>query len=411
MRSLFVYSDFPTDKNQAIGNFVYEEASHLTASGNTILASRNKSTPQEGVITPENIFVHGFNKSNKRRVKLYIPTSTGQFSLFFPQVYRHPRGFQSLLEWSKTVQKLGQNFKPDIIHAHFAYPEGYVAALANCRLKKPFIVTLRGVDILMESSVGYGARLNKSVDTVIRKVLDRATVLIAVSRPIKEEALKLMKEDDGKKVIYVPNGVDIRKFHPVAENAGIRKSLGLPIEKPIVLTVRHLKPKMGLEYLIKSAKLITKKYPDTLFVICGRDRGSLPTLQQLVSTLELSQNVIFAGEVPRDKVSEYYQACDIFVIPSLQEGFPNAALEAMASAKPVVATQVGALVDIIKNGKTGLLVEPKNHEMLYERILYLMEKREEAIAMGKNAREDIARNYSLDIKMDHLQNIYKELLS
>ena len=117
-----------------------------------------------------------------------------------------------------------ERIKPDVIHAHFAYPEGWVTHIARLGKDIPFIVTLHGYDILVEPSVGYGIRLRKRYDAIVREVLRDADRIVVASHAIYEEAAKLC---DSRKIIVIPNGVDTDRFNPRLDGSLIRKRYGI----------------------------------------------------------------------------------------------------------------------------------------------------------------------------------------
>lgn len=126
------------------------------------------------------------------------------------------------------------------------------------------------------------------------------------------------------------------------------------------------------------------RHPEAKLVICGRDKRMKKKLEELAKRLGIEEDVLFVGEVKRSDISYYFAACDVFVIPSLSEGMPNAALEAMACAKPIVATNVGGLPEIVIDGVNGFLVKPKDPEALAEKICILLDNEEMRLKMGKS---------------------------
>ncbi len=130
--------------------------------------------------------------------------------------------------------------------------------------------------------------------------------------------------------------------------------------------------------------MVKTRHPEAKLVICGRDKRMKKKLEELAKRLGIEEDVLFVGEVKRSDISYYFAACDVFVIPSLSEGMPNAALEAMACAKPIVATNVGGLPEIVIDGVNGFLVKPKDPEALAEKICILLDNEEMRLKMGKS---------------------------
>jgi len=295
----------------------------------------------------------------------------------------------------------------DIIHSHFAYQEGFIGYLIkNLLERKKFVVTLHGNDILIEPSIGYGIRLDKRYDIVVRKVLEKADAIIVASKAVYEEAKKLV--NDYKKLYLVPNGVDLQKFNPSIDGSMIRKLYDTE-DKYIVFTLRHHEPQYGIVYLILAASIVLRHRKDVIFIIGGD--GSLRNYHiNLAKRLGIENYVFFPGRIPRTDVPMYYAASDIVVVPSLQEAWGLVATEAMACGKPVIASRVGGLPDQIIDGFNGFLVPPRDPKAIADRILYLLENPSEMKRMGLNGRGLAEKEFDIEKRVDRLVRLYKTLL-
>ena len=295
--------------------------------------------------------------------------------------------------------------KIDLIHAHFAYQEGLIGLLAKRRTGRPLIVTIHGGDILSEPSLGYGLRLSKRTDAIIRRVLNSADAVIAASSATFNEASKIVDKPD--KIYLIPNGVDIERFNPNLEGARIRRKLGIEL-RPVIFALRKHEPKNGLEYLIRAVPLVTKKKDDAVFVIGGD--GTLRRFhEQLAVKLGVREKIIFTGEIPQVESPYYYAMSDIAVVPSVQEAFGLVVSEAMACGKPVIGTKVGGIPDQIINGYNGFLVQPRNPTEIAEKILWLIDNPKEAKRMGMNGREIVWEKFNIDKRIISIIQLYREL--
>jgi len=295
-----------------------------------------------------------------------------------------------------------------MLHAHFAYPEGYVAYLAvrSLNRKIPLIITLHGYDILTEPRSGYGIRRNRRYDVLVKKVLNEANAVIAASRAMYEEAKRIM--DDPSKLHLIHNGVNLQRFNPSVDGSMIRKLYNAE-DKAIVFTLRHHEPKYGIAYLILAAKVILRRKKDVLFIIGGD--GSLRNYHmKLTRQLGISNRVLFSGRIPQKEVSMYYAASDVVVVPSLQEAWGLVATEAMACGKPVVATRVGGLPDQVIEGFNGFLVPPRDPKALADKILYLLENPSEARRMGLNGRRLAEEKFDIEKRVDKIVELYRTLI-
>ena len=181
----------------------------------------------------------------------------------------------------------------DLVHAHFAYPEGFVGLIIKKRTNKPLVVTVHGYDILVEPSTGYGARLDRRVNAIVRRVLNNADAVIAPSNATFNECIKIM--NDISKVHLIPNGVDTKKFSPKTDGSKIKEKFG--IEKcTVIFALRNHERHYGLEYLIRAFEQVSMKRKNVALVIGGD--GSLKDFhQQLAIDLDIKDKVIFTGRL------------------------------------------------------------------------------------------------------------------
>ena len=205
-----------------------------------------------------------------------------------------------------------------------------------------------------------------------------------------------------EKVEVIPYGVNLEEFN-THDNSNLRKELGLGKDIPIVGMVGRLHPQKGHTYLIQAAKLITKKRANVQFVLIG-DGKLRSKLESETEENNLSDNFHFLGF--RSDVSQLIQGFNIFVLPSLYEGLPNVVLEAMATAKPVVATPVDGTKEAVVDGETGLLVPQKDPAALAEALLKLIENPEKLQEMGQKGRKRVEEKFSLVKQVQSFEQLY-----
>ncbi|MBI3858884.1 MAG: glycosyltransferase [Thaumarchaeota archaeon] len=308
--------------------------------------------------------------------------------------------------YAATASSVLIETRAQIIHAHFAYPEGLVATLARNHVKARLVVTVHGYDIISDPSIGYGARLDRRVDAITREVLRGADAILTASNAAYEEVLRIVS--DREKVRLIPNGVDLRRFSPSLGVQDAKSKLG--IESPrMVFSLRHHEPKYGLEYLIRAIPMVVAKAKDVVFVIGGD--GPLRDFHEgLVATLGVRDRVIFTGRIAQELVPLYYSASDIVVVPSVQEVFGLTVTEAMACGKPVVASNVGGIVDQVADGVTGFTIPPKDPGAIAERILWLLENEQRARDMGAKGRSVAERRFDIEERIRRILSLYKALI-
>jgi glycosyltransferase involved in cell wall biosynthesis len=194
-----------------------------------------------------------------------------------------------------------------------------------------------------------------------------------------------------EKIVKIYNGLDPDKLDFLSKEES-RDILGLN-DGYFIGTVANFYKTKGLEILIKAAKEVVKSNPKAKFVIIG-DGKLRPQLENKISKYNLENNVILKGRIPN--AYKYLKAFDLFVLPSLKEGFPWIILEAMAAELPIIATKVGALPEIITNKEDGVIVTPGNQKELAESIKEIIENQTESRAMGIKAKAKLIDKFSLE---------------
>ena len=252
----------------------------------------------------------------------------------------------------------------DVIHAHWLVPQGVVGALLSEVTGKPVVVTAHGADV-------YGA--NGGIkDKLKRWALRRTARVTAVSQDLANAIDRLMGEDTPVEVISM--GVDTERFRPATGPSELRQRLG---GGPIVLFVGRLAEKKGVRYLLEAMPAVLTEAPDATLVIVG-DGPLRADLEAQARALSISDNVRFEGAKRPDELPAYYHAADVFAGPSIvaeggdTESFGLVFAEAMACGCPVVASNVGGIGDLVKDGETGMVVSQKDPEALALGICHVL---------------------------------------
>lgn len=233
----------------------------------------------------------------------------------------------------------------DVINAHWLYPDGVVAARLGARLKVPVVLTGLGCDVNEDlRDPAKGPR--------ILEALAAATAVTAVSQPLVD-ALREAGVP-AEKLHVIPNGVDTARFSP-GDPAVARQRLSLDAG-PLVVCVSRLSFEKGVDVLIESARCLRASLPAARIVIVG-EGPERPALEAQIASAGLGAQVRLVGAVPHAEVAVWMTAADVIAMPSRREGHPNAAMEALACGRPLVASRVGALGELITAAR-GLTVPP-----------------------------------------------------
>jgi len=319
--------------------------------------------------------------------------------------------------FNRSISKKAIAIDADVYEAHVASGYGLLKALNSEGIKKPFVHTIHGVladeyeqtrKNRYQSFRGRIAnyfmhRLAKLEEETAKK----STLIVTISRYSLEKIKQFYNVGEAK-VRVVPNGVDPEKFKPFEDQAAIKRQFGLGNE-PCVLFVGSLIPRKGLPFLVEAAKKIVKEYKETKFIIVGEG----PLRNQLLRELEvanLSGNFTFIGNITGNMLPPIYNCADVFALPSIQEGQGIVLLEAQASAKPVVAFDIGGVNEAVRGDETGLLVQRGNTDMLADAIMKLLSDKELREKMGANGRRFVAENLTWDICARKMLTVYNEAL-
>jgi glycosyltransferase involved in cell wall biosynthesis len=254
------------------------------------------------------------------------------------------------------LSRLIKQLRPDVLHAHD--PHGVaMAALAlsmSTQLAKPPLVASRRVDFHIKGNA-LSRWKYRQVDCFV----------------CASEAIRTMVVGDGvpdARAVTIHEGIDLDRV-AAAPAADLHSELWLPHHAPIVGNVAALVPHKGQKHFIEAAVLVLKKVPDARFVIAGE--GELrASLERQIREHRLDKHVFLAGFRP--DVLSVHKAFDIFVMSSVTEGLGTSLIDAMACARPIVATRVGGMPEVVVDGRTGLLVPPRDHEAMASAIIALL---------------------------------------
>lgn len=208
-------------------------------------------------------------------------------------------------------------------------------------------------------------------------------------------------------VISIPTGVDLERFHPQSPDASLRKSLGLGNQGPLIGAVTFLRPEKGMTVLIEAVGWLKKRFSTLECVIIG-DGGEKAVLLDCIRKLGLEHCVHLVGF--RQDVPALLAILDVVVIPSFEEGIPQSLTQALAMERPVVASAVGGVPEVVQDGVTGLLVPPRDPVFLAEKIACLLHDPIAASRMGRVGRQVIQERYSMEHMLNQTETVYRRLM-
>ncbi len=287
-----------------------------------------------------------------------------------------------------------KNVKPNLIHSHFLWTSGYVGARLKESLQIPLIVSGYGYDLydLPFKSPAWRER--------IRGILNDSDCIITVSKSLAECVRRL---DVKRPVEILPTGYDSKRFYP-RDREECRRRLGLPRNRRIILSIGSLVKVKGHINLIHAMEELEKRSKDVICIILGE--GNLRNeLQKEIKRCGLEKVIWLVGRKPREELPLWINACDIFVLASLNEGNPTVMFESMGCGIPFVSTNVGGVSEIITSDEYGLICRSNDSCDLCNRILE---------ALNKKWNSDVilshALHYEWNRQRENLKEIYKRFV-
>ncbi|MEM2293769.1 MAG: glycosyltransferase family 4 protein [Candidatus Bathyarchaeia archaeon] len=302
----------------------------------------------------------------------------------------------------------------DIVYVHNPFQ---MLGLLLAHLDVPLIYTFHAPmikEVTIDARAGkYGflSRIVKMIGPVIKMVeeqaLRNASLILVRSEYMKRELASIYKSVNIKKVLTVPLGIDTERFEFVSDPRVVRDKLDLPKDRKVLLTVRRLVARMGLQNLLNAMKLVVTKHPEVLLVIGGK--GYLENvLRKYIRSQGLEAYVKLVGFIPEEKLPLYYQAADLFILPTAElEGFGLVTLEALSCGTPVIATPVGANPEVVGPLSEEFLCEDNTAEAMAERIDWWLNRGVTA-EIRQRCREYCVLRFDIKSIAFLLENIFVE---
>lgn len=284
-----------------------------------------------------------------------------------------------------------------LIHAH-GYGASNFARIAAKIVKVPVMVHAHDDDPNYPS-------YQMIADRLLQDWTDKA---VAVSASVKRACVD-KRNIPAHRVSVLHNGIALDRFMPASKDRALieKRRLQIPMQCKVIGTVTRLRDEKGVTYLVQAVPKVIEMVPDAFFIIAG-DGPRLETLRALSVELKVNRKILFAGFCK--DIPALLTVFDVFSLPSLTEGSPSALLEAMAMAKPIVATNVGGMKEILRDGQTALLVPSRNSEALADKIGLLLRNDELARRLGQSAHEE-SKKYDISLHVRNLERLYRELIA
>ena len=325
-----------------------------------------------------------------------------------------PKFVAGIEEFSNT-----KNIHYDIIHSHY-WMSGLAAIDLSNTWGIPFIQMFHTLGLMKNRIARSPGEMEGEYRIQGEKlVISKAERIIAATLAEKSQ-LEFLYEAPSSKISVIPPGVDTRHFYPIDKDEA-KEVVGISPETHLILYVGRIEPLKGIDNLIQAIALLQKQdslqcCPHDLVIIGGEPdakpevmNAEMARLQDMVEELQIENFVIFLGKQDQQILPYYYSAAEMVVMPSHYESFGMVALEAMACGKPVIASQVGGLAFLVRDGETGFVIPGNDVEKLAGRLTDLIKNKELREKLGKQSAE-YAQLYSWETISSKMIELYNQIL-
>ena len=284
----------------------------------------------------------------------------------------------------------------DIVHAHRAHAHS-VGLIAAALTGRPFVVSRR-----------VAHRPKDNIGSWVKYRSRFVTRIVAISRAVKDVLVEFGVDPARVEVVY--SGTDPSKYRPGLDRDRVRRELDVPDGAPLVAKIANFYPGWkGHDVFLAAARLVLDRAPDARFLLVGKSTDS-EVMRAAVDAAGLAGRVIMAGY--RSDIPDVLAAIDVLAnSPRAREGLSVAILETLAAGRPVVATRVGGIPEIVRDGETGLLVPPEDPAALAEAVLTLIADRDLAARLGAAGARLVREGFTFDTMVEGNERVYLDVLS
>ena len=301
------------------------------------------------------------------------------------------------------ARKLLRGFQ--LIHINKTHPRNSLPAVVAARLSgAKVVVATEHIALSPESHFPMGRRIITFLVRCANRLLDKTIAVSELSRDMLIESYGIPPE----RIVAIRNGMDVGRFDEEVDEVAVRAELGLAPDDRVAILIGRFAAGKGHNHAIRAAKLASGRVPDLKMILAGD--GKLENdLRTEAEELGVSDRVLFVGF--RRDIPRLLAVSDVLVLPSEDESLPLVILEAMSSRLPVIATDVGGISEAVDDGRTGILVSPRDTEGLADAIVEVLGDQERARAMGLEGRRKVEAEFSLEACTAAVFDVYDELLS
>ena len=396
MRVIIVADMYPTAEHPSAGNFIHRQAVELVRQGSDVSVVRP-------VPSREPKDWRGLSRRQEARVvtRTLDGIRVEEVKYFAWPQFLSPR--YSAIQLTRAVaphlrREVESAFEPAIVHAHRLYPIAAATLRVALSSGAGFICTARGSDVHTHPE------RSRRIRRMTRDTLARAPRVLAVSQALALEAADLEPAAQPVGVVY--NGVDVDPDPSAGPAAALRSELGLPTEGFGIVSVGRLVPGKGFTDLLDAYAAVAKEFSDAWLALVGGG-PEMSSLRRAALAHGVADRLFLPGPVLPGEVRRWIRAGDVFALATHREGIPNVLYEAMACSRPVLATAVGGIPEVAKDGVTAILVQPGSSDQLREGLDRLALDETLRMSMGSEGYRRVRDHFSWAESARQLTDVYR----
>lgn len=348
---------------------------------------------------------------SRRGHKVYVFTAASSWKekIEYNQnlyIFRHSsimRAWQTFISLSLLIKPL--MYEIDVVHIEGGIIASLSGFLYSVIKRKPLVITVHHMgDVWKDPIKQLIVRVFEKC--ILQTMLRKARKIIVPSKFLLLQSTNLSKFGD--KIVPIPNGIDISSIVLSISKEEARQRLKLPSNSKLVLFIGSLCRRKGIHLLLESVDGVIGRCPECLFLLVGTETREVKQFRELVKNKKLDRYVVFTGFVPESAKAMYYRVADLFVLPSLSEGFGLVVLEAAANELPAVVSDLPVFRTMVRDSFNGLIAKRNDPTDLTNKILYLLKNNQVRTAMGRNAKI-MASHFSWSKTAKETERLYKRI--
>ena len=406
MKIAMLTTSYPKWPGETTAPFIEEIAAGVAARGHEVHVLMPHRSDLRRAAVERGVHIHTYRYAPRPSWEIwgYAAALQGDIGVKSIALLAAPLALSSGLA---ALRRLTARHAFDLLHAHWVLPNAPVAALCARTRNLPLVISLHGSDVFLAE---------KSAPTawVARWAAQQAGAITSCSADLAARLAALGAP--GERMMVIPYGVDADAFKPgVGGTDTLRERLGIAPQQPVIFTLGRMVYKKGFSVLLDAMARVVREQPQAVLVL-GGDGDLRDELEQQVQRLGISASVRFPGVIGRAEVPIFFEMADIAVFPSVHDqrgnvdGLPNVLLEAMSLGRPIVASRVAGIPQVIEHGTHGLLTPEGDPEALAMGLDRLLRDREAAALLGKAARTRVEQELRWPHIAARIEHAYHQAL-